>query len=164
MRPAHPVQRSVAPWGAPPTAPAAPPACVPHTQYSASWLHREPHRFGHKKMMKHIFRINPLYVGPMHSVVYYHSYLHSISAWLHADKYDDSLSGVRFGRRRMRRLLLYDWALPCSVWNKRQHALHGNGPTQKKTVAKVLARLTPAKAQTRVRAVLELQIDHTARQ
>eukprot|EP00959_Pyramimonas_sp_CCMP1952_P309649 6480077-Pyramimonas_sp.AAC.1 len=45
MRPAHPLQRFEAPYGAPPKVPVGPPACVPHTQYSVSWPHRERNRF-----------------------------------------------------------------------------------------------------------------------
>eukprot|EP00959_Pyramimonas_sp_CCMP1952_P190398 3982247-Pyramimonas_sp.AAC.1 len=51
MRPTHPSWQlhppstaCVAPWGAPPTDPVLPPACVPLTQCSASWSHRELHR------------------------------------------------------------------------------------------------------------------------
>eukprot|EP00959_Pyramimonas_sp_CCMP1952_P359247 7522475-Pyramimonas_sp.AAC.1 len=44
MRPPHPVQRFVAPQGAPPKAQVAKFACVRPTQYKAVWPHRKPHR------------------------------------------------------------------------------------------------------------------------
>eukprot|EP00959_Pyramimonas_sp_CCMP1952_P044121 922203-Pyramimonas_sp.AAC.1 len=43
MRPPHPVQRFVAPNGAPRKAPVGVAACVRHTQRGASWPHRELH-------------------------------------------------------------------------------------------------------------------------
>eukprot|EP00959_Pyramimonas_sp_CCMP1952_P343703 7199642-Pyramimonas_sp.AAC.1 len=44
MRPPRPVQRFVAPQGAPLKVPVLPSACVPPTQYSVSWPRREPRR------------------------------------------------------------------------------------------------------------------------
>eukprot|EP00959_Pyramimonas_sp_CCMP1952_P387005 8110575-Pyramimonas_sp.AAC.1 len=44
MRLPHPVQRFVAPQGALPKTPVEQSACVPPTQYSASWPRRELHR------------------------------------------------------------------------------------------------------------------------